>query len=1537
MADARTEKQKVKEITDRLEEGLKELFEGEKYKSYLNTMSKFHNYSANNIQLIEMQCPDATYVAGYKAWQRNFERHVNKGERGIRILAPAPYKIKEEQEKIDPVTNEPVLDRDGMPVMEEVEIKIPAFRVVTVFDYSQTDGKELPGLGVNELHGDVERYQDFMEALERVSPVPIRYEEMEGDRKGYFIDLSRPIAIKEGMSEAQTAKTGVHEVAHAKLHAREIEHETGFDKDRETKEVEAESVAYTVCQHFGIDTSDYSFGYIAGWSSGKEMPELKSSLDTIRRTSSELIKGIEAQLLEIEKERAAEQSQEDIILLVSNTDRSEYDLLNVKGMERTEIFNLLSVMKDDDRQSVEAYLERAGAWVTLLANERSEEVEEYHLDYAYDTDTHEITDYKALQEEREKANIPIEYGDVIVRISMPDSGEYETIKITNMQSEVQNALYDILMREVDGQEGNALDYLREKGFEFVPIMRSGGLNDGYPQFFDYDMDMTEKELYIASELPATVQAEQLINRMEFHRSVYDSDERNLIMNHAYKLDDMYKTTSLAHSIAEQKDDSALLWETIRVAQEEIDALPDGMVGLSEMHEYGYSWDEMLPLTKDMASELFGEDVSVYQLHADGSETLVEDRVALQEHDGLFGVEKGDWNAYKEYQSMKQELEDSEPNREAQLLYGNEGKFGIYQLKDSEETRDIRFMDMDYLKKEGIPVSKENYTLVYTGELKEGISLEDIYTKFNIDHPADFTGHSLSVSDVVVLHQDGENTSHYVDSVGYREIPEFTKELSVSAEISTEKDAVREETAEIPAEAAEEHTAAENTMAEPDNDKVSYYVIEDLSTWAENSPEKSRLERFESLPEAMEKFTEYRGKETEDKPDMARATFGFHVNGSEFDLIHVRNHENCLSLDFTHSKAAEESSRFMKDLQTLNHEVGFDKVRVHRGMSPEEIKDFVKQRFEYQLKSSGLDDISLYMDRFDALYGQGKMEHLMPTANQKHIVEDVPFTEWENPYIDANVREADRVETELAFRLADRYISIQEATEGYDYTIYDMDYRELDGGVYDNPDITIRQALDEIVTDLKEPAHRSSLEGSIRTDDELIPIDYDGLIEKAEQAAKEHLEERIRTEVPEAVESKVIADFKARTEELFNPVNGQTQEDIEMSVYAYLQSKIDEYEINIELVDVAVSGSRCRGLEEAASDLDVVVEYRGRESEDDLFNAFNEDGFTIGGVKVDINPITEGKTGTLGEYLPGVEAYLEEKRAALQEKAAEQAQEEKQTVVTLTVAECGEFHNFGEYHEGIADVPEAIAIFNQIPPERMNGIPSIGINIHTEGTERYEDTQMDIVSGRVADLEILDYVPDITDNTKAVEVIAELIDKLPDIEVRGSLEKWQAAFLAAEIDQLSYNYDTVQYNQTVEDREAQIANITEDIRNGNTGYLNDFLNALISDSIREGMTDIFGKGTELDDSEDVQTARKAKELLDKLAEYKPLAKIEELEECNYNMIDNVLNNEKPKEEKQTGRISIKEKLAEKKAVIEQRGKSEKEAPDKGTEKKSEREI
>lgn len=1060
MADTKTEKQKVQEITEKLEQGIKELFESEKYKNYLNTMSKFHNYSFNNTLLIAMQKPDATLVAGFQAWKKNFERHVKKGEKGIRILAPAPYKVKEEQEKLDPETNEIMLDKEGKPIMEEVEITIPAFRAVTVFDVSQTDGRELPELTVNELSADVEGYQDFMKALEMVSPVPIGYEDISGEAKGYYHTEEQRVAIQQGMSESQTVKTAIHEVAHAKLHSRELNKDTDLSepKDRNTKEVEAESIAYTVCQHFGIDTSDYSFGYIAGWSSGKEMTELKSSLDTIRRTASEMISGIEVHLQELQKDRVAEQEQ-DIV-------------------------------------------------------------------------------------------------------QMPEDSELSIMK----------------------------------------------------------------------------QAE-----------------------------------------------------------------------------------------------------------------------------------------------MKNELEESSANREAQLLFGKDNQFGIYQLKDTPEARDIRFMNMDYLESKGIAVARENYDLVYTAPLEDGTNLEDIYTKFNIDHPADFKGHSLSVSDVVVLHQNGENTSHYVDSFGYREVAEFVQEIA---------------------------------------------------------KEKSSLQENQNI-------------------------------------------EN-------------------------------DKVKGYREMTPQEVKDFVKQRFEEQLHNSGIEDVSMYMERFDVLYEQGKMDNLMPTEEQKYIIEDVSFTGNDNP--DSEVKEPEQ----MAFSINDKFVSIQTCDDGYDYSIFDANYKLLDGGVYDNPDISIHAALKEVLEDI-----------GVTERDERIPVDYEELIEKGEAVEQTEIAAR-----------HIVSDFKAKTNEMFHNIEGQTPEDVEQTVYAYIKSKIEEYEIDVDIVDVVVSGSRCRGLEKEGSDLDIVVEYKGKEKEDDLFNAFNEDGLKIGGVKVDINPITEEKTGTLATYLPSVESYLAEKREVMQkESAKEDIAEKKPTIVTLMVSECSEFHNLGEFHEGIETVDEAIKLYHQIPPERMNGIRGIGINVHTEGTERYEDVEMDILSGRTIDLEILDYVPDITDDPKAIEMIAELIDKLPNIEVRGSLEKWQAASLAIQIDQLSYDYDTYQYKDTVEDRDAQVANITEDIRNGNTGYLNDFLNAVISEGVREGITDIFGQGVEIDDSETVQTVRRAKELLDKLAEYKPLAKVEELEEANYNMIDNVLNNEKSKkeEERSPGRISIKEKLAEKKAMIEYRDKGEKLSSDKDAEKKSHREI
>lgn len=313
--------QQVREITDKLEQGIKELFESERYKEYLTTMSKFYSYSFNNTLLIAMQKPDATLIAGYTSWQRNFDRHAMKGEKGIKILAPAPYKAQEEREKIDPATRKPVLDADGKPVTETVEVLRPAFKVVSVFDVSQTDGKELPDIMVGELTGSVEQYEDFWCALKEISPVPVELEKIEGGAHGYYHLVDKRIAIDEGMSEMQTIKTLIHEIAHAKLHAIDPDEKTAPEdrKDRHTKEVEAESVAYTVCQRYGLETSDYSFGYIAGWSSDKETKELKGSLETIRSTAAEMIESIDAKLKELvaRREQSAEVAQEADVAEIS--------------------------------------------------------------------------------------------------------------------------------------------------------------------------------------------------------------------------------------------------------------------------------------------------------------------------------------------------------------------------------------------------------------------------------------------------------------------------------------------------------------------------------------------------------------------------------------------------------------------------------------------------------------------------------------------------------------------------------------------------------------------------------------------------------------------------------------------------------------------------------------------------------------------------------------------------------------------------------------------------------------------------------------------------------------------------------------------------------------------------------------------------------------------------------------------------------------------------------------------------------------------
>ena len=519
--------EKLKEITDRLEQGITELFDSERYREYLRVMSKFHNYSFNNTLLIAMQKPDASLVAGFSAWKNNFGRNVIKGQKGIKIIAPSPYKVKQEMKKIDPHTQQPIIGKDGKPVTEEKEITIPAYKVVSVFDVSQTEGRELPDIAVNELTGDVERYRDFFAALEKTSPVPIGFEQIPGSSHGYYHLEDKRIAVDEGMSEIQTLKTAIHEIAHAKLHDIDLnapENEQQPRIDRRTREVEAESVAYTVCQHYGLDTSDYSFGYVAGWSSGRELSELKSSLETIRSAAAEIINSIDETLAELSKAQDKEQTA---------------------GQEQ------------------------------------------------------------------------------------PDKEE--------------TAAQEHPKQEAPAQEKAA----------FTP---------------------------------------ETIYRVR--RNPYSDSKENTYLLQAY----------VTQENGRAKMGAVLFTGTPQKCRELMGQLKSG------------------ELTEGQVKELY----------AKAQET-------------------------------------------AKTAEQDKGTFSIYQLKHGDETRDLRFEPYDRLQATGNVVDKANYELVYSAELTPGTSLEDIYTRFNIDHPKDFKGHSLSVSDVVVLHQNGQDTAHYVDSFGYKNVPEFLQE------------------------------------------------------------------------------------------------------------------------------------------------------------------------------------------------------------------------------------------------------------------------------------------------------------------------------------------------------------------------------------------------------------------------------------------------------------------------------------------------------------------------------------------------------------------------------------------------------------------------------------------------------------------------------------------------------------------------------------------------------------------------------------------
>ena len=651
-------REQLKEITDRIEAGIRDIFESgdmEKYRNYLRTMSRFHNYSLNNQALIHLQRPDATLVAGYNRWRDKFSRHVLRGEKGITIIAPTPYKKKIEQEKLDPDTRLPILDADGKIVTEEKEIEIPMFRPVKVFDYAQTDGKPLPervASPVANLTGSVENYEAFMEALRRSSPVPVEVKPLSADVDGYFSPKSQSITLREGMSEVQTVSAAVHEIAHAKLHNYGLQQAAERKaKSRNTEEVEAESISFMVCAYFGIETGANSFGYVATWSKNAELPEFRASLDTISKTANGIITDVEKHFAEVCKERGIELPKD-----------TEYELVTIPPS-------------------------RADALVFAA-------------------------DYAAF----------LRRG-----LNVPDSADRPTAE----------AVADRLLAGEDAE-------LRKELEDFVKLADEIGIDDGSHGLLERFNGLFRQEWRAKEEPQPEIETET--------PNVEDELPPLPELEQGYPM-------------------------------------PDTSIGFLEMYQYGYTdGNAMLPLAKERAMELFMQDVPVFLLYGDNTEAMVLDAEDISSHTGVFGVEREEWDAVRGVVTLSEQADT-----EKLFLENPQDAFLIYQIRRGGELDAYRFMNYDYLQSKGVTPERGGYDAIYTGGLADygnaRTNLDMIYQRFNVDHPADFKGHSLSVSDIVALKQNGVVSCHYVDSIGFRELPNFLKPENYlkNAEMAMEDD------------------------------------------------------------------------------------------------------------------------------------------------------------------------------------------------------------------------------------------------------------------------------------------------------------------------------------------------------------------------------------------------------------------------------------------------------------------------------------------------------------------------------------------------------------------------------------------------------------------------------------------------------------------------------------------------------------------------------------------------------------------------------
>ena len=905
--------ERMKEITDRLETGIQELFESERYKAYLTTMSKFHSYSFNNTLLIAMQ--GGQLVAGYNKWRDDFHRNVKKGEKAIKILAPAPFKAKKEVQKLD-AQGRPVMGKDGKPVTEVQEIQVPAFKIVSVFDVSQTEGEPLPSIGVEELTGSVERYGEFFKALEQTSPVPIGFEDIPGGSHGYYHLTEKRIAIQEGMSELQTLKTAIHEIAHSKLHAIDPEAtaiEQADRPDSRTREVQAESVAYAVCQHYGLDTSDYSFGYVAGWSSGKDLKELKASLETIRATAHELITTIDGHLAQLQQQRQAQQEQPQAAPLEQAAEQPDPDSVFSKLSPKQQqemtasVKAMLQTLIDADLKSTgevsQGTKEAAQAQGFTIAGDGTLEQAEAPQEAAYRLESGE---YLYIQTSETGYDYTLDGPDY----KELDGGQLDNLDLSLAEAGKEIlAIHELPAGTMEPLTGDRLDDFLEAAEQTNAIPQ--------PQAWNGIDGLLNGKPFMPEASPAD-RAAALIELAEKNAPRLGSEERQLIVAYAEAVGDNDKVIGLINRLCEQgyelqkgqmdsfvkseieseiavanaqrqiaqnpaaepvvtilwsesphlKDGQQMPLHEAEAVFKELDSArrhereqpgytghwydktkfridftmqgqPDNYEGRQDFgdgdgsliqhirgyHEYyaqDESWKnhvlhhegpEAWEADKAQRDMLLHEFVPYMELHCNLAAMEQEARRPLRSVETLTPEQTAYFNAVLDYvkecrpllnqgqyhlpeppqlADFDQSLQDYKKQIEAELEQEAaaagltmeeyiasdyeapaQPNFSIYQVPPGPEGRDFRYRSYEDLQADGLSVDRKNYQLVYTAPLDKDTTLDEIYRRFNIEHPSDYKGHSLSTGDIVVFRQDGKQTAYYVDEgADYRQVPEF---------------------------------------------------------------------------------------------------------------------------------------------------------------------------------------------------------------------------------------------------------------------------------------------------------------------------------------------------------------------------------------------------------------------------------------------------------------------------------------------------------------------------------------------------------------------------------------------------------------------------------------------------------------------------------------------------------------------------------------------------------------------------------------------